>query len=145
MKNFALFGLVLTLCASPISAPAQNSTDATTVVFSIHNRSDRCALVTLYTARGTQPWKKFDAGFANVGITRQYHLQFPNASGKPMPVKIKVRAEFKVNGCAGPGGNPDVSNENTALPAGPQLVYHASCSLEGKAAERYYVSKPTEN
>jgi len=141
MKNLVLVGLAMLLCAAPCSA----GTNVTQISLNILNGSQRCAWVTVYTGRLTTPWGKIKWGWLPAGRRETVSADFTNFTGIPVPAEIKVRAEFRPNGCSGSGGDPDRANENKSLPADKHIVwkYDANCELYGANGGAYGVGNIT--
>jgi len=139
MKNFVLVGLAVLLCVTPCSG--QSLTKVTQIFLHVTNGSDRCAWVTVYTGRLTTPWFNIKSGWLASGKRETIEAGFTNVTGVPVPAEIKVRAEFRPNGCSGSGGDPDRSNHNKGLPADKQILWksNAYCELYGGRGSSYGV------
>lgn len=147
MKKLTVLAILFALCSSTAPVTAQSVTKVTQITLTVNNNSDRCAWITLYSGRLTTPWLKDYSGWLPARNATTRILSFTNVFGYPVPAEIKVRAEFRPNGCSGSGGQPDTSNENKGLPADQQVVwkYNAHCSLEGGGGTRYYVTQPRQS
>ena len=97
MKRIRLFLLAGFVSAIATAASAQPAWD---VKVSIHNNSDTCVWVTVYSSRPTLPWV-IEGGqarprFLKANETWRVVIAFPNP-GIPYPGEVRVRGEFMTN------------------------------------------------
>lgn len=133
MKNIALVTIMALLCIAPSGA---QSVKQTVVNVSVVNLSATCAWVTIYWGRPHTAWHieaetpQSRPQFVHKGKYNVFPVIFRNTTPIPLPMEVKVRAEFQRNADCSGGTIADHSAQRKGIAVDRGLVQIVKVSSE---------------
>lgn len=144
MKKITLVAVMALMCLAPAGA---QSVKQTVVNVSVSNRSATCAWVTIYWGRPHTAWHiegetpQSRPQFVHKGKYHVFPVIFRNTTPMPLPMEIRVRAEFQRNADCSGGTIADHSADRKPVghDRGLVQIIKVSSDLTGPP---YAVSRP---